>query len=227
MAYDTKMKKILLIGNSGGIGSTLQSAWTSRGCEVTGLSRSYHGFDITDEISVNRHLSKLNIQFDIIFIATGGLSAANSKPEKSLSDLTQLFLQKQFLLNAAGPALILKHSKKLLRKDVTTIVAVLSARVGSIGDNRLGGWYSYRASKAALNQIIHSAAIELKRSHPKSICVALHPGTVRTAMTEKYVGNNTSVSTDESANNLLRVINHLKQDQTGLFFDWAGQRIEW
>ena len=227
MAYDTKMKKILLIGNSGGIGSALQSAWTSQGCEVTGLSRSYHGFDITDEISVNCHLSKLNIQFDIIFIATGGLSAANSKPEKSLSDLTQLFLQKQFLLNAAGPALILKHSKKLLRKDVTTIVAVLSARVGSIGDNRLGGWYSYRASKAALNQIIHSAAIELKRSHPKSICVALHPGTVRTAMTEKYVGNNTSVSTDESANNLLRVINHLKQDQTGLFFDWAGKRIEW
>ena len=221
------MKKILLIGNSGGIGSALQSAWTSQGCEVTGLSRSHHGFDITDEISVNRHLSKLNTQFDIIFIATGGLSAANSKPEKSLSDLTQLFLQKQFLLNAAGPALILKHSKKLLRKDVTTIVAVLSARVGSIGDNRLGGWYSYRASKAALNQIIHSAAIELKRSHPKSICVALHPGTVRTAMTEKYVGNNTSVSTDESANNLLRVIKHLKQDQTGLFFDWAGKRIEW
>ena len=221
------MKKILLIGNSGGIGSALQSAWTSQGCEVTGLSRSHHGFDITDEISVNRHLSKLNIQFDIIFIATGGLSAANSKPEKSLSDLTQLFLQKQFLLNAAGPAMILKHSKKLLRKDVTTIVAVLSARVGSIGDNRLGGWYSYRASKAALNQIIHSAAIELKRSHPKSICVALHPGTVRTAMTEKYVGNNKSVSTDESANNLLRVINHLKQDQTGLFFDWAGKRIEW
>ena len=221
------MKKILLIGNSGGIGSALQSAWTSQGCEVTGLSRSHHGFDITDEISVNRHLSKLNIQFDIIFIATGGLSAANSKPEKSLSDLTQLFLQKQFLLNAAGPAMILKHSKKLLRKDVTTIVAVLSARVGSIGDNRLGGWDSYRASKAALNQIIHSAAIELKRSHPKSICVALHPGTVRTAMTEKYVGNNKSVSTDESANNLLRVINHLKQDQTGLFFDWAGKRIEW
>ena len=221
------MTKILLIGNSGGIGSALQSAWTSQGCEVTGLSRSHHGFDITDEISVNRHLSELNTQFDIIFIATGGLSAANSKPEKSLSDLTQLFLQKQFLLNAAGPALILKHSKKLLRKDVTTIVAVLSARVGSIGDNRLGGWYSYRASKAALNQIIHSAAIELKRSHPKSICVALHPGTVRTAMTEKYVGNNKSVSTDESAKNLLRVINHLKQDQTGLFFDWAGKRIEW
>ena len=221
------MKKILLIGNSGGIGSALESAWTSNGCEVTGLSRSYHGFDITDQITIDRHLSELNTPFDVIFIATGGLSSTNSKPEKSLSQLTQLSLQEQFLLNAAGPAMILKHAKKLLRKDGVSIVAVLSARVGSIGDNRLGGWYSYRASKAALNQIIHSSAIELKRSHPKSICVALHPGTVRTAMTEKYVGNNTSVSTAESANNLLRVINGLKQDQTGLFFDWAGNKIEW
>ena len=221
------MRKILLIGNSGGIGSALEYAWTLRGDEVTGLSRGGHGFDITDEVVVDRHLNELNTRFDVIFIATGGLTATNGKPEKSLSEINQKSLHEQFLLNAVGPTLILKHVKKLLRKDVMSVVAVLSARVGSIGDNHLGGWYSYRASKSALNQLVHSAAIELKRSHPKSICVVLHPGTVRTAMTEKYLGNNKSVSADEAANNLLRVIDGLKLDQTGQFFDWAGKGIEW
>ncbi len=221
------MKKILLIGNSGGIGSALGHAWTSRGDEVTGLSRRHHGFDITDEVSVDLHLRKLDTKFDMIFIATGGLTSENGRPEKSLSQLNQQSLQEQFLLNAAGPALILKHSKKLLRRDAISVVAALSARVGSIGDNRLGGWYSYRASKAALNQIVHSASIELKRSHPKSICVALHPGTVRTALTEKYIANHKSISTDQAANKLLRLMDGLKEDQTGLFFDWAGKGIEW
>ena len=122
---------------------------------------------------------------------------------------------------------MLKHVPKLLHKDRATIVATLSARVGSIGDNHLGGWYSYRASKAALNQIVHSAAIELSRKRPKSICIALHPGTVRTALTQKYVGKHPAVSPAEAANNLLKVLDGLRTEDTGLFFDWAGERIDW
>ena len=221
------MKNILLIGNSGGLGSALQVAWHVRGDYVTGLSRQTDGLDITDENTVERTLKNIKTRFDIVFIATGGLETENSQPEKSLSDLSKRAFKEQFLLNAIGPALVLKHVPKLLHKDRTTIVATLSARVGSIGDNHLGGWYSYRASKAALNQIIHSAAIELSRTHPKSICIALHPGTVRTALTRKYVGKYPAVSPTEAANNLLKVMDELCPDDTGLFFDWAGKRIDW
>ena len=221
------MKRILLLGNSGGIGSALQDAWLASGHEVIGLSRRNNGFDVTDENSVYSHLKALDTKFDIIFIATGGLSIGGSKPEKSLAQLTKCSLQEQFLLNATGPALILKHAKSLLRKDKHSLVATLSARVGSIGDNQLGGWYSYRAAKAALNQIVHSASIELRLSHPKSICIALHPGTVRTELTKRFLGQHKSVSKSEAAENLIKVMDGLKAEQTGLFFDWAGKRIEW
>ena len=221
------MKNILLIGNSGGLGSALQAAWHVRGHEVMGLSRQTDGLDITDEDTVQRILETIKSRFDLIFIATGGLETENSRPEKSLSDLSKRAFQEQFLLNAIGPALVLKHVPKLLHKDRATIVATLSARVGSIGDNHLGGWYSYRASKTALNQIVHSAAIELSRTRPKSICIALHPGTVRTALTQKYVGKNPTVSPNEAANNLLKVIDRLCPEDTGLFFDWAGKRVDW
>ena len=221
------MKSILLIGNSGGLGSALQTAWRARGNKVMGLSRQTDGLDITDEGAIERILGTMKTRFDIVFIATGGLETENGLPEKSLSDLSKRAFQEQFLLNAIGPALVLKHVPKLLHKDRPTIVATLSARVGSIGDNRLGGWYSYRASKAALNQIIHSAAIELSRMRPKSICIALHPGTVRTALTQKYVGKHPAVSPTEAANNLLKVMERLCPEDTGLFFDWAGKRIDW
>ena len=221
------MKNILLIGNTGGVGSAIQAAWQMRGDKVMGLSRQTDGFDITNENVVERMLEAIETRFDVVFIATGGLETENSQPEKSLSDLSKGAFQEQFLLNAIGPALILKHAPKLLHRDRATIVATLSARVGSIGDNLLGGWYSYRASKAALNQIVHSAAIELSRTRPKSICIALHPGTVKTALTQKYVGKHPAVSPAEAAKNLLRVMDGLCQEDTGLFFDWAGKRIDW
>ena len=221
------MKKILLIGNSGGVGSALQAAWQMRGDAVMGLSRQTDGFDITDEDTVEKVLGAIETRFDIVFIATGGLETKGSRPEKSLSDVSKGAFQEQFLLNAIGPILVLKHVPKLLHRDRPTIVATLSARVGSIADNRLGGWYSYRASKAALNQSIHSAAIELSRTRPKSICIALHPGTVKTALTQKYVGKHPAVSPDEAANNLLRVMDWLSPEDTGLFFDWTGKKIDW
>ena len=132
-----------------------------------------------------------------------------------------------FAVNAIGPALILRHVSRLMPKDKRSVVAVLSARVGSIGDNQIGGWYSYRASKAALNQIVHGAAIELGRSHKQSICVALHPGTVETPFTKDYAGRHKTVSAQEAALNLLDVIADLTPGQSGGFYDYAGQEIVW
>jgi NAD(P)-dependent dehydrogenase (short-subunit alcohol dehydrogenase family) len=107
------------------------------------------------------------------------------------------------------------------------VFAALSARVGSIGDNRIGGWYAYRAAKAALNQIVHTGAIELARSHRQAVCVALHPGTVATRFTEKYAGRHPTVAPEQAAANLLSVIDGLGPDQTGRFFDWAGTPVPW
>ena len=221
------MKQILIIGNTGGIGKALETAFKDRGDDVTGLSRSKDGFDITDEASVERGLKPLEGNFDIVFVATGALTTPDTRPEKSLSQLSLKAMSQQFLLNAAGPAIVLKYSKTLLRKDAPSIFAALSARVGSIGDNRLGGWYSYRAAKAALNQLIHSASIELKRTHPQSICVALHPGTVKTDLTDKYVSSHPAVTPDQAAIHLLSVLGQLTCEQSGLFFDWAGKQVEW
>ncbi len=131
----------------------------------------------------------------------------------------------QYALNCIGPSLILKHSLPLLPKDRRAVFAALSARVGSIGDNRLGGWYAYRTAKAALNQMIRSASIEVSRSHNQAICVALHPGTVATDFTAKYLGRHPSVPPAEAAQNLLSVIDDLTPDQTGQFFDWQGKAV--
>lgn len=106
-------------------------------------------------------------------------------------------------------------------------VGILSARVGSIGDNGLGGWYSYRMAKAALNQLIHTAAIELGRSHKQAVIALLHPGTVATDFTAKYAGNHSTVPPDEAAQNLISVLGGLTPAQSGGFYDWAGQTVPW
>ncbi|MGB2309861.1 MAG: C factor, cell signaling protein, partial [Paracoccaceae bacterium] len=158
------MNSILLIGNSGGIGHALQGALEARGASVTGLSRRDTGLDLNDEASIEGQLSALSGPFDAILVASGALEINGARPEKALSQLTQSAFLDQFIVNAAGPALILKHAPRLLPKDRPSQFAALSARVGSIGDNKIGGWYSYRAAKAALNQIIHTGAIELART---------------------------------------------------------------
>ncbi len=136
-------------------------------------------------------------------------------------------LRAQFETNALGPAMLIKHLHQLLPTDRRGVIAALSARVGSIGDNRLGGWISYRTAKAALNQIVHTSAIEIARKRPESICVALHPGTVRTALTQKYVGNHPAVDPQQAARNILSVIDGLIAEDTGGFFDWKGARVAW
>lgn len=221
------MENALIIGSSGGIGSALSNTLAARGVAVTALSRSRDGLDVTDEASVEAALGALNGSFDLIFVATGALEINGSEPEKTLRHVTADAMIDQFKLNTVGPSLVLKHAMRLLPRKGRSVFAALSARVGSIGDNRLGGWYSYRTSKAALNQMIHSGAIELARTHKDLICVALHPGTVETKFTEKYVGHNPSVPAAEAAANLLSVLEGLTPDDTGKFFDWQGKEVPW
>ena len=221
------MKHALVIGASGGIGQALCAEMKQQGWQVTGLSRSADGLDVTDEGSVSDHLGALEGPFDRIIIATGALEIAGYRPEKALKHLSSEGMALQFALNTIGPALVMKHAVALLPRDEPCVMAALSARVGSIGDNRAGGWHSYRASKAALNQIIRGAAIELGRTHRQSICVALHPGTVATPFTEKYLGRHPAVAPREAAANLTRVMDGLTPEQSGQFFDWAGKVVAW
>lgn len=221
------MSRALVIGSSGGIGSALCKALAAQGWQVTGLSRRDNGLDVTDEASVEAHLATLDGSFQRIIIATGALEIDGHAPEKALRHLTADALALQFAVNTIGPALVMKHALRLLPRDEPATLAALSARVGSIGDNRAGGWHAYRAAKAALNQIIRGAAIELGRSHKQAVCVALHPGTVATPFTAKYLGRHPAVPPAEAARNLLGVIGGLTPAQSGQFFDWAGKAVAW
>jgi NAD(P)-dependent dehydrogenase (short-subunit alcohol dehydrogenase family) len=219
-------QKALVIGASGGIGAAVASALSARGVAVTALSRREHGLEITEESSVAAHLDPLEPGFDMIFVATGALHGAGQPPEKSLRSLGAAAMADQFAVNAIGPAMILKHAPRLLRRDRRAVFAALSAKVGSIGDNSLGGWYSYRAAKAALNQIVHTGAIELARSHREAICVTLHPGTVATPFTAGHKAHRKH-SPEESAENLLAVLDGLTPSDTGQFYSWDGTRLPW
>ncbi|WP_366943521.1 SDR family NAD(P)-dependent oxidoreductase [Cypionkella sp.] len=199
-----------------GFGDTL----AARG-EVVGLSRSGDGLDVTDEASVARVLGGVSGPFDLVMIATGALGV----PEKSLRALSGQAMLAQFAVNAVGPALIIKHLLPLLPKDRETRVGVLSARVGSIGDNALGGWYSYRAAKAALNQVVHTAAIEVARSHPLAVLACLHPGKVATSFTAGYPGEKDAPGL--SAARLLAVLDGLSPAESGRFYDYAGKIVAW
>ena len=221
------MKRALIIGSSGGIGSAVAGELIRRNVQVTGLSRRDDGLQITDEASVEASLGRLDAGYDLIFLATGALEIAGARPEKTLGQLSAQAMMDQFSVNCIGPSLVLKHARRLMPRDRRGVFVTLSARVGSIGDNRLGGWYAYRTAKAALNQMLHSAAIELARTHPQLICAALHPGTVETEFTRKYVGRQLAVPAAEAAENLLQVIDALTPDQTGGFFDWTGAVVPW
>ncbi len=221
-----EQKRSLIIGASGGIGMALADASALRG-EVVRLSRSGDGLDITDEVSVASALGAIEGDFDRIIVATGGLSINGSAPEKSLSAIDPAVMEAQFRLNALGPALVLKHLAPLIPRKRASVVGVLSARVGSIGDNNLGGWISYRCAKAALNQILRTAAIEYGRSRKLAICAAIHPGTVETALTKAYLSRHDAVPPIEAAENILRVLDGLTPDNSGQFFDWAGKPVPW
>jgi len=220
--------RALVIGASGGIGAALTAALRNRGARVDTLSRSGDGFDVTDEAGVAAALAPLpEGAFEMVLIATGALEIDGAGPEKTLRALSPEAFLAQVRLNALGPALVLKHALRLIPRDRRAVMAALSARVGSIGDNGFGGWYSYRASKAALNQLVRTAAIEIARSHPAAVVAALHPGTVVSPLTRKYLGRHPAVEPAIAAARLLDVIDGLAPADTGGFFDHAGKRVPW
>ncbi|MBL3702411.1 SDR family NAD(P)-dependent oxidoreductase [Sulfitobacter sp. BDSS02] len=220
------MKKALIIGASGGIGDAIATRLEESEIEVTRLSRSSDQLDVTDADSVDRVLGELTGPFDLILVTTGILAPQGGQPEKSLDQIDAAAMAELLAVNTIGPALVLRHAPRLLAQEGRPVVAVLTARVGSIGDNGLGGWYSYRASKAAANQIVHTAAIEIGRKNKSAVVVALHPGTVATSFTQDYPAHE-KVVPREAAENLLRVIDGLDRDDNGRFFDWAGKEVPW
>ena len=224
--YIRPMKRVLIIGASGGIGAAFAQNLGARGLEVVALSRRTHGLDFTEPLSAEALLTGIEGPFDLVLVVTGALALTRDRPEKSLSEISAVEMAAQFAVNAIGPALVMKHAKRWLPRKGRSVFAVLSARVGSIGDNRLGGWYSYRAAKAALNQVVHTGAIELARTHKEAVCVCLHPGTVATKFTEKFNAPD-KLSPAQSVQHLLAVLEQLSPAQSGQFFDWKGERVPW
>ncbi len=214
-----------MIGASGGIGAAMAAVMAQDGYALTCFSRSEDGFDYADPDGCTAALDRLQGEFDVIFVATGALNVGAERPEKALGEISAEALAAQFAVNTIGPALVLRHAKRLLARDRRAVFAALSARVGSIGDNRLGGWYGYRASKAALNQLVHTGAVELARSHKQAVCVVLHPGTVDTTFTQNYQAQKHSPA--EAAAHLWRVLNALTPAESGGFYDWKGDEIVW
>ncbi|MDS7594152.1 SDR family NAD(P)-dependent oxidoreductase [Agrobacterium tumefaciens] len=224
--------RVIVIGASGGIGGALLSLLETdpRCAFALPLSRSRGDIDITDEASVAATADRLSDQrgsFDLVFNATGALTINGVGPEKSIKAIDPFQMARQFAVNSIGPALLLKHFAPLLKREERCVFASLSARVGSIGDNRLGGWISYRASKAGQNQIIRTAAIEIARTHPQSVVVALHPGTVATDLSQAFSNGRDRFPPKQSAARLLATIDRLTPAQTGQFFAYDGSRIEW
>jgi NAD(P)-dependent dehydrogenase (short-subunit alcohol dehydrogenase family) len=195
-------------------------------------SRDWIAADILDEASLAGAAGRLRLQGPVtrIVVAAGQLHGADFAPEKSMQALSLPALTGLFAVNAAGPALVAKHLLPLTPRDRPSVFAALSARVGSIGDNRLGGWYAYRASKAALNMLIHTLAIEHRRTRPSGVCVALHPGTVDTALSAPFrsgVPDGQMFTPDRSAAALLAVMDALGPEANGGFFAWDGSPIPW
>jgi NAD(P)-dependent dehydrogenase (short-subunit alcohol dehydrogenase family) len=218
--------RALVIGASGGIGGALATELAARGQMVTRVSRRDQGIDITDQNSVDRVLGALDPPFTTVIVATGILAAEGQRPEKSLIEIDGPSMLATLAANTLGPALILRHLPRLLPREGRSVTAVLTARVGSIGDNHLGGWYSYRASKAAANQIVRTASIEIARKRPEAVVVAMHPGTVDTPFTSAYPGHRKTAPTD-AARQMIDVIWGLAPGDNGGFFDYSGAQVPW
>jgi len=221
----------LVFGASGGIGSALCARLDEddRCAGAIGVCRRrFPGFDLQTEDSIAHlaeHLKSGHDAFDLIIVATGVLTVGTQGPEKSIRHLDPEIMARSYWVNAIGPALILKHFWRFLPRGEKSVFVCLSARVGSIQDNGLGGWTSYRASKAALNQIVRTSAIEITRARPQAVCVAVHPGTVDTGLSRPYAGNLPTVTPALAAGRILDTVDRLTPDDSGGFFAYDGRPI--
>ena len=248
-AASTPARLAVVVGGAGGVGWALARALAENPTydRVIVLSRRFPAdwpakdaqdrmvwmpADILDEDSLAAAAVRITALGapSLILIATGILHGEGLAPEKTLRAVTAEALSRVFLVNAVGPALVAKHLLPLTPRDQPSVLAALSARVGSIGDNQLGGWYGYRAAKAALNMLIHTIAIEHRRTRPLGVCVALHPGTVDTALSAPFqtaVPDGRLFTAEQSAAALLAVVEGLGPEANGGFYAWDGAPIPW
>jgi NAD(P)-dependent dehydrogenase (short-subunit alcohol dehydrogenase family) len=216
-------RRALVVGATGGLGAALCEELEARGAHVLRWSRSATGLELTDEGSIARAAAALEGQtLDWLFVATGMLAEEGRQPERRFAELDAARMAQNYAVNAIGPALLIKHLQHLLPRDRPAAVAALSARLGSIGDNGLGGWMSYRAAKAGLNQLLRCASVELRRKRPQAVVVGLHPGTVDTPLTRRFHRGRTTASAAESARQLVEVVLGLGPEHSGRVFDYAG-----
>lgn len=240
--------KVAVIGATGGIGQALIQQLanisdiehiyaysrtppdTPSGISQSDISNiSYFPLDYRNEQSIADAAAALNnTRLDLVIVATGVLHGENFTPEKSIKSLHPESFEEVFQLNTLGPMLVAKHFLPYMNKNKTTVFTALSARVGSISDNRLGGWYSYRASKAALNMMLKCLAIESRMRYPDLIIAGLHPGTVNTALSapfQKKVPAGKLFTVTQSAEHLLTVIDKLQPNDSGKLMAWNGQEV--
>ncbi|WP_022686455.1 SDR family NAD(P)-dependent oxidoreductase [Sphingomonas phyllosphaerae] len=215
--------RAVVIGTGGGIGAALADALEEEENDVVRLARA--DLDLTDEPGIAAAAAKV-AKADMVVVATGLLHDTDHGPEKALRDLDPVWLARQYAVNAIGPALVAKHFLPIMPRTGRSVFAALSARVGSISDNRLGGWYGYRASKAALNQLIRTLAVEDKRRNDRGIVVALHPGTVDTRLSKPFQQSGRDLfQPGRAAVQLLDVLDALKPGDSGKLFAWDGTEI--
>ncbi len=224
--------KALVLGSTGTLGSAfVQALQGCEGCsQVVTVSRTSHaGFALESEESIAQAAAqeKSKGPYSIIVDATGALTIDGKGPEKRLAALNAAQLARAFEINAIGRALILKHFIELLPRQGRCLFAVLSARVGSLSDNKLGGWYGYRASKAAGNMLLQTAAIESHRTRPDAVFVAMQPGTVPSNLSAPFQSGHTTVSATDSVAGLLKAIHELEARPQAWFIDYQGGLIDW
>jgi NAD(P)-dependent dehydrogenase (short-subunit alcohol dehydrogenase family) len=189
---------------------------------------SEHSIDYQDPDSIESCAIALSqgTPFQLIINTIGVLHTSNWMPEKKLDDLNVEQLEELMKINAIGPALTIRHFSKLLDPK-NSIMVTLSAKVGSIEDNRLGGWYSYRASKAALNMLIKTASIEWARTKPNTALIAMHPGTVNSRLSKPFRGEQIGRPAHDAVTDMFGVIENLKKEDSGSFISYSGKRLPW
>jgi len=222
--------RALVLGASGALGHAFVEALQADAtcAEVLGLSRiSQPAFRLKDEASIAAAAAALKGPFHLIIDATGALTIDGKGPEKHLGALNATQLARAFEINTIGPALLLKHLLPLLATEQRSIYAKLSARVGSISDNRKGGWYGYRAAKAALNMVLQTASIEAARKRPQLVVAAMQPGTVASRLSAPFVPADDCLSAAQSVAGLLTALDALPAQAGAHFVDYQGAAIPW